>query len=108
LAAYDDAIDRIERDGEGQLAGYAQHFRVPLYSLRPSWTRFDYDLRIDWSLIAALQEQLRWAQQRRNATAPAGATPISVLSLIAAEPLRRRVPGAVGIPTALAQGVGRR
>lgn len=102
LAAYDDAIDRIERDGEPLLRGYAEHFRVPLHSLHQHWSRFDYDLSIDWSLIAALQEQLRWAQQRRQPPIRPGTPPASVLSLIAAEPLRRRSPGAVGIPNARA------
>ncbi|NBC49972.1 MAG: ABC transporter substrate-binding protein [Gammaproteobacteria bacterium] len=63
LRAYRDAIDRIERQGRASLARFAERFDAPLDELSRDWNALDYDLSLDWSLIAALQEQLHWAER---------------------------------------------
>lgn len=104
LAAYRDAIEHIERHAASALARYAARFEVPVAALQRHWNPYGYHLSLDWSLIASLQAQLRWAAA--GAGQPA-AMP-SVMPLIEAGPLRQTVPGAVGLPVSVSSPVAGR
>lgn len=97
LGAYRQAIERIGARPDAALELYAEHAGVALGTLQPSWEAPLYDLNLDWSLIAAVQQQFEWARHAGRAAGPA--TP-SALGLFAPGPLRGVAPVAVGIPHA--------
>lgn len=99
LASYRAAIEFIERRPEAALAHYTGLTgRTP----RPpaaGGPLVDYQLSLDWSLIATLQEQLRWA--RTAGHGPASTAGVAVPALLNAAPLRRLQPTAVSLPASL-------
>ncbi|MDZ7748713.1 MAG: PAS domain-containing protein [Halofilum sp. (in: g-proteobacteria)] len=85
LQAYRQAIERIQAEPGAALALYAEATGLAPAAIRPGWDVAIYGLNLDWSAIAAVQQQRAWA---RGAGYPdAGASP-GVLSLFAAGPLR--------------------
>ena len=100
LRAYRAAIRRIETDPAPALALYAQHAGIEAPLDPEQWRTLDYDLALDWSLIASVQQQIAWA--RRSGRVASG-RPTDVLSLFADTPLRNIDPSAVGIPGAAEQ-----
>lgn len=96
LASYRDAIELISRDKSRTLALYAEHVGLSAADLDEDWRRrsLDYELSVDWSLIAALRQQAYWAMARPGVSEPV----IDILALIDASVLRALLPGAVGIP----------
>lgn len=99
LMAYREAIEFIDRHPDAAMQLYSDHDRIPVEALRPSWDALVYELSLDWSLIATLQQQLDWA--RRAGYASSLAEP-GVLRLLAPGPLRSVVPVAVSVPGASA------
>ncbi|MDZ7829193.1 MAG: NrtA/SsuA/CpmA family ABC transporter substrate-binding protein [Halofilum sp. (in: g-proteobacteria)] len=97
LAAYRDAIDRIERDPDTAISTYARRADVDKSILRRNWQALDYELNLQWSVIATLQQQIDWAE--RSGRQPLVA-PIRVLELIESAPLRAVDPARVGVPAA--------
>lgn len=96
LMAYRDSIDTIERDPAHAIAVYSRRAGIPAEIMRRQWDAMDYDLNLDWSLVASFQEQLDWA---RRTGYPVAGGEISVVSLIAARPLRTVFPTGVGLPS---------
>lgn len=104
LAVYRDAIRQINRDYSDALAIYAERAALPADRLRDAWTAqvLDYQLSLDWSLIGALQMQLRWAQQHSTSAAEGvGQQPIEVASFFDDAALRSLMPELVSIPPPL-------
>jgi len=95
LAAYRDAIERIEREPGRAIDAYARRSGVAAAALRRSWSALDYDLSLDWSLVAAFREQLDWARRSGHPAVPGE---ISVVPLLETGPLRTLFPAAVGVP----------
>ncbi|WP_462320611.1 ABC transporter substrate-binding protein [Halochromatium sp.] len=97
LATYRDAIELLSQQERDLLALYAEHFGLPLAALDQDWQRqsLDYDLGIDWSLIAALQQQAYWATAYHQRVS---SSIIDVIALIDDSILRALRPGAVSIP----------
>lgn len=95
LSAYRDAIAFIRREPERAQRMYAEHAEVAPEALGERWDEAIYDLNLDWSVIATLQQQFDWA---RDAGYAAAGAPPGMLSLLAPAPLRALLPGAVGIP----------
>jgi NitT/TauT family transport system substrate-binding protein len=98
LAAYRDAVEFIERHPEAALAHAAAHAGVDPATLASGWGLLDYDLGIDWSLVAGLQQQLAWARDGAGGRDAQRQAPVRVLSLIDSAPLRALAPWTVGIP----------
>lgn len=101
LASYRDAIRQIDRDHQDALALYADRAELPISALQNdrSTRVLVHHLSLDWSLIGALQFQLRWAQTQQAAAAEvAGLPAVEVTSLIDDSALRSLLPGAVGLP----------
>ena len=101
LSAYRDAIEFIERHPDLVINIYATRFDTRTAVLRHNWQTLDYDLNLDWSLIASLQQQFDWA---RLVGYPATAGQTDILSLLQPEPLRSILPSTVGISTATTGG----
>jgi len=95
LAAYRDAIERIERDPEAAIRTYARRADVDEAILRKNWQALDHELNLQWSVVATLQQQLDWAE-RSGRHIRAG--PVAVLDLIESAPLRAVDPTRVGVP----------
>lgn len=93
LAAYREVIDAIARDPERAIRIYARRADVAPTILRQHWEALDHDLNLDWSIIAALQQQFDWARRAGH-----GTEETDILSLIETAPLRSVAPSAVGIP----------
>lgn len=95
LAAYRDAIDAIERNPHAAIREYADFAGIddstPIFEKQIP----GFQLGLDWSLIATLQQQFAWA--RAAGYGDPDYEP-DVLSLIEATPLRTILPNAVGIP----------
>lgn len=95
LTAYSDAIEFIERHPQEALQVYADHNGIALEELQRHGEDVLYGLNLDWSLVAALQQQIVWA-------ARTGRVDISddpgLLSWIESGPLRSLATTAVGIP----------
>jgi len=100
LAAYREAIEFIERAPDDAISIYTENTGATDSILAERWEALDYDLNLDWALIASLQEQFRWA--RDVGVADAG-DPLYVLELLAAGPLRELRVDAVKIPESAAQ-----
>ena len=101
LASYRDAIRQIDRDHQDALALSADRAELPISTLQNdrSTRVVVHHLSLDWSLIGALQLQLRWAQTQQAAAAEvAGLPTVEVTSLIDDSALRSLLPGAVGLP----------
>ena len=94
LAVYRDAVELIERSPKPALARYARRVGVDPQAQRPSWHVLDYDLGLDWSLIATLQQQIDWAREHYGAAV----SEVAVLSMIDPVPLHDLYPWAVAIP----------
>lgn len=96
LATYRDAIELISQEKGDTLALYAERAGLSAAALDDDWQRqlLDYELSIDWSLIAALQQQAYWAMARQGLSNPV----TDVIALIDESNLRALLPGAVGIP----------
>jgi len=94
LEAYREAIAFIERRGGEALALYAGQAGVPVAALERVRQGIAYELGLDWSLIATLQQQMQWARSAGHAGTDTGA---AVLSLLDAGPLRAVAPSAVGL-----------
>ncbi|MDZ7842737.1 MAG: ABC transporter substrate-binding protein [Gammaproteobacteria bacterium] len=95
LGAYREAIEFIDRDPAAAMGLYADHDGIPLDALRRIWDALIYELSLDWSLIATLQQQLDWA---RRAGYAASGTETEVLKMIAPAPLSAVAPAAVSVP----------
>jgi len=97
LATYRDAIERIERDPEAAIRTYARRADVDEAVLRENWQALDYELNLQWTVVATLQQQINWAEHSGRRPR---ATPIEVLGLIDPAPLRAIEPTRVGVPPA--------
>jgi ABC-type nitrate/sulfonate/bicarbonate transport system substrate-binding protein len=95
LAGYRDAVEFIDREPGAAMRLYADHDDVPVAMLEPSWDDLIYELSLDWSLIATLQQQLDWGRSAGYATS--GADP-EVLALLHPGPLQDVAPGSVSVP----------
>ena len=104
LEAYKQAIDFIERDPERAVALYHDGMGAGEGIETKHWNALDYDLTLDWSLIAGIQEQLHWARQSGY---PTRSGSVHVLELIEPGPLQAVWPAAIGIPVAPYREPGR-
>lgn len=95
LAAYRDAIEFIEDHPERALGHYAARAGLGDGLPRAARQALDYDLSLDWSLIATFREQLDWA---RWAGYPAADVEVEVFEAIQPGPLRAAFPGSVSLP----------
>lgn len=95
LAGYHEAIEFIERDPADALAKYKRSAGVVNEIGPDRWQSLDYDLKLDWSLIANLQQELRWA---REAGYDKTGRHLSVLDMIEMGPLLDIRPAAVNLP----------
>ena len=97
LKAYKQAIEFLEREPARALALYRSRVEEGEAVDAQNWNALDYDLSLDWSLIAGLQEELHWASQvgYREVSGP-----VHVLELIEPGPLQAAWPGATAIPMA--------
>ncbi len=95
MAAYREAIEFIDREPGAAMRLYADHDDVPLEMLQQNWDALVYELSLDWSLIATLQQQMEWG--RRAGYATSGIEP-EVLPLLHPGPLHDVAPGAVSVP----------
>lgn len=95
LKAYQQAIDFIANEPERAVAVYRDRVAAGEAIDAHHWNALDYELSLDWSLIAGLQEQLHWAAQAGYRTTTG---PVHVLELIEPGPLQAALPGAIGIP----------
>jgi len=103
LAAYREAIEFIERAPADAISIYAENTGATDSILAERWEALDYDLNLDWALIASLQEQLRWI---RDVGKPDAGAPLRVLELLETGPLREVRADAVKIPApALRDGI---
>jgi ABC-type nitrate/sulfonate/bicarbonate transport system substrate-binding protein len=101
VAAYRDAIELIRRDHDAALAIYAKRAALPVEQVHEGRVgrAFDHQLSLDWSLLSALQLQLRWAQQHQDAADGTIHTDlIDPMVLIDERTLKALMPEAVGIP----------
>lgn len=98
LAAYRQATEFIERAPADAISIYEAAAGATDGILAERWESLDYDISLDWALIAGLQEQFRWAVAAGYETL---AGPLRVLDLIDPDPLRDVRPGAVHIPVAV-------
>lgn len=103
LEAYQASMEAIEGAPEATMATYAAHAGLERKAVHERWNAFEYDLNLDWSVIAALQEQVEWARSTGHVDR---AVQTDLLSLIADGPLRAVAPGAVGIPRTAARHGG--
>jgi len=94
LRAYTRAIDRIGAAPRASLARYAARVGLPVAALAARWESFSYDLGLDWSLAAAMHQQLDWAQR---AGYLGEGPPPDPLALIAPAPLAAVAPAAVSL-----------
>lgn len=95
LAAYREAIEFIERAPADAISIYTENTGATDSILAERWEALDYDLNLDWALIASLQEQFRWA---RDVGLPNAGAPLYVLELLEAGPLHEVRADAVNIP----------
>jgi len=95
LSSYYDAIEFIESSPEQAIHLFSEHADVSPEILRSNWQALDYDLNLDWTLVATLLQQVDWA---RKAGYPEAGTTSKILDLIDPAPLRALYPRAVGIP----------
>lgn len=95
LEAYGQAIESMEREPEGAIRAYGERTGLEADVLRSDWGLVDYYLNLDWSIVAALQEQLSWARAAGHGGGGAG---VDVLTLFEPGPLHAVRPAAVGIP----------
>jgi len=95
LSSYHDAIEFIESGPERAIHLFSEHADVSPEILRRNWQALDYDLNLDWTLVATLLQQVDWA---RKAGYPEAGTTFNILGLIDTAPLRALYPRAVGIP----------
>jgi len=95
LAAYRDAIDWIGRHRDLALALFLADAGVGREALADGWDTVLFDLNLDWTLLAGLQQQLDWAVG--SGRLPAQSYP-DLLSLIDARPLEDLAPELVRIP----------
>lgn len=97
LAAYHRAMEFIERKPAVAIAIYQNRAESADHVLARHWDALDYGINLDWTLIAGLQEQFRWARQvgYHNAGGP-----VRVLDLIEAGPLHEVWPEAVHLSVA--------
>lgn len=95
LAAYRQAIDYIEHAPADAIAIYTRRIQNGDSLLAERWEALDYDISLDWALIASLQEQFRWT--RNIGIANAGG-PVRVLHLLEPAPLRTGWPDSIQIP----------
>ncbi|MDX1608737.1 MAG: ABC transporter substrate-binding protein [Halofilum sp. (in: g-proteobacteria)] len=101
LTAYRQAIEFIESAPAEAITAY-NDWAQPAERIRvdPRQT-LDYDLNLDWALIAVLQQQFQWA---RSVGYENVGGPVHVLELVEPGPLHDFRPGAVGIPVDPARG----
>lgn len=97
LVAYREAIQFVDRQPNESIALFHRRMGLAEGLLGENWSALDYDLTLDWGLIASLQEQFVWA---RAVGYDNGGGPLRVLDLIDAGPLRDLRPDAVSIPMA--------
>lgn len=103
LRAYREAIGFIDRRPEAAMRLYAGHAGVAMEMLRDNWDALVYELSLDWSLIATLQQELDWA--RGAGYSPTGGEP-EILRMMDPAPLRAVEPGVVGVPAAVQENRG--
>lgn len=103
LDAYREAIEYIEQHTGEALEIYARQAAVSPDLLAGVHRDLSFELSLDWSVIATLQQQLQWAG---HAGYERAGPPPRVLSLIEPGPLRSLAPHAVGIPAVKPEGGG--
>lgn len=95
LGAYQQAIEFIERQPDDAIALYERSVNATDRIAPERWESLDYHIGLDWSLIAGLRQQIRWAMETRFDERRA---PVPVLDFIAAGPLNQGWPHSVHIP----------
>jgi len=95
LAGYRRAIEHIERRPEAARRVYADSSAASAEAGREAARTISYGLRLDWSAITVLGQQLEWAARTGQ---PASGSPASVLAALEPGPLRSLMPSAVTIP----------
>ncbi len=89
LAAYDRAVEWIERHPRQAMRLHADRAGVDPGIVRRYWDGLAYHIDLDWSLVFALQEQMNWAALRGYSVA--NPEPVA-MTLIEPSPLRRYDP----------------
>lgn len=95
LAAYNDAIEYIERNPDTAVQEYIRFAAIDPGALALEKQLPDFYLGLNWSLISTLQQQFTWAAF--TGYSDPDYEP-DILSLIEASPLRTIAPNAVSIP----------
>jgi len=94
LGAYRAAIDFMDREETAAFDLYARRTEESREALTRLRNKLSFELSLDWSLVATMQQQAEWARQAgyaKNARAP------DVLALIDSEPLHSMAPLSVGL-----------
>ena len=101
LAAYQEAITRIEERPDSALGMYAEDAGLTGEPEEGKHEAAFFTLTLDWSLLTTLQQQVEWARHSGRA-APQPQADTDILSWIATGPLRDLAPEAVSIPASTA------
>jgi len=97
LKAYRQASEFIERAPGNAISIYIRSLETPNSPVELRWEALDFDISLDWALIASLREQFRWA---RDVGIGNAGEPVRVLELLEPGPLHDGWPTAVKIPVA--------
>lgn len=97
MMAYRQAIEFIERAPGEAISIYIRRAETPSSEIDLRWEALDFDMSLDWALIASLREQFRWA---RDVGIGNTGEPVRVLELLEPGPLHDGWPAAVKIPVA--------
>ncbi|MFU8877817.1 MAG: ABC transporter substrate-binding protein, partial [Wenzhouxiangellaceae bacterium] len=95
LSAYRKAIEYIDLEADESIAIFNERMGVTEGLLAEHWDALDYQLALDWGLIAALQKQFLWGQTVGYGNAGGS---LRILDLIEPGPLREVDPDAVRLP----------
>lgn len=95
IRAYYQAIEYIERNHDTVVDHYEQIAGIDLELNNNETLLPDFDLSLDWSLVALLQQNLSWAIRAGYA---AEQTTLDIMSLLNSDHLYAVQPSAVGIP----------
>ena len=95
LSAYRDAVRWIGRHRSAALELYLARSTRRQDGLAEAWKGMLFDLSLDWTLLAGLQQQVEWA--KAAGLMPAGLAP-DLLAHIDAGPLRALAPERVHMP----------
>jgi len=97
VKAYRQAIEFIERAPDDAISIYIQSIETADSPFDLRWEALDFDICLDWALVASLREQFLWARDTGTDNTD---NPIHVLGLIEPGPLNDVWPAAVRIPVA--------